>query len=290
MKRTVLFICGLLLSLLCQPVGAVGQSKFTPEGKILGGVVSSAGKWPWVTALLQADEPDNYFAQYCAGTLIADTWVLTAAHCATDFNPGEIQVAVGVFDLSSTTATRLSVKQIIVHPGYDTLTFVNDIALLELGQASDVTPLKLYSGESREELSMDLLGQTVTAVGWGEAYSGGSWQFPEQLWEVNLPIVDAGHCNLQYAPPSLSSSQVCAGFSQGKDVCRGDSGGPIVTMVDNQWAHAGLVSYGRACQTAFGCYGVYTRTSTFVDFIRTYVTDAQFTQAATAQPWIYLLL
>ncbi|MEA2115468.1 MAG: trypsin-like serine protease, partial [Thermodesulfobacteriota bacterium] len=51
------------------------------SGKILGGIESKSGDWPWVAALLRSREPNMYQAQYCSGVLIDDTWILTAAHC-----------------------------------------------------------------------------------------------------------------------------------------------------------------------------------------------------------------
>ena len=57
--------------------------------------------------------------------------------------------------------------------------------------------------------------------------------------------------------PDIAPSDVMAGFRNGnKDACNGDSGGPMVVPVDNEYKLAGLVSWGSGnCDT----YGAYTQ-------------------------------
>jgi hypothetical protein len=55
-------------------------------------------------------------------------------------------------------------------------------------------------------------------------------------------------------------------------------------VVDGQWVHVGLVSYGAICQELNGYYGVYTRSSAYVDFIKQYVPAARFTAGAPPPP------
>jgi secreted trypsin-like serine protease len=91
---------------------------------------------PWIVSLKNS-ATGNHF---CGGTLIADQWVLTAAHCL--FNSGKIKLAsqltatVGEYDLNSDPVTPASgIQQIYIHPDYNSSTSVNDIALLKLGSS-----------------------------------------------------------------------------------------------------------------------------------------------------------
>ena len=300
MKKTVLIVCALFFSLYGQTLYAAEQSlptegRFSPVPQIMGGYEAASGDWPWMTAILYAGESDMWKAQYCGGVLIAPTWVLTAGHCVEGQSAGDMQVAVGAYDLKNWSGTRIPVKRIVKHPAYNNQSFVNDIALLELNTASGQQSIAIFSGASMQGIDAKLLGQMTTLIGWGLADTPTTWYWPEKLRQINLPVVADSYCNNAFAV-TLQSSQFCAGYAAAKDACSGDSGGPMMLMVDGRWVHVGLVSYGAGCQEQNGYYGAYTRSSAYVDFIKQYVPTAQFTSAMVppvaapkSLPWLMLL-
>ena len=260
--------------------------------KILGGVQAAPGAWPWIAALLYANDSNVFSAQFCSGVLIDKSWVLTAAHCVQGMSAQGIQVAVGAWDLTAFTGSRTPVKSIRIHPQFSSTSLYNDIALVELSVPSSIQPIALFSGESVDNTPPSLLGKLVTVLGWGVADSTTSWYYPEILRQVSLPVVADSTCNDIYINPVLPS-QFCSGYWEGKDACEGDSGGPAVVQVDGHWVHAGIVSAGVSCQEYFGWYGKYTRTSAYLSFIRQYAPSVVVTgkiPAGGTLPAVNLLL
>jgi|688.fasta_scaffold277665_2 secreted trypsin-like serine protease len=237
---------------------------------VINGADVPAGEQPWVVGILQATVADDYLAQFCGGTLIAERWVLTAAHCTFDeegnaFTVEDLHVLVGRRVLRSDEGTRLAVDQIIRHPSFDTVTYSHDLALLRLRETTTTPIVTLAPTVSHDSLTG---GRQAMVVGWGVTQAGVG---ADTLQRAQVPLVATAACRQRYADYSLTlaPTMICAGYEVGGiDACTGDSGGPLLFWNNRQqrWLQIGIISWGSGCAEA-GIYGVYTQVSSFTEWI-----------------------
>ncbi|HEX5038938.1 MAG TPA: serine protease [Candidatus Limnocylindria bacterium] len=233
----------LLLTALVQPVAA----RPTPEPRIIGGEPADFGEYPFMVALLFEPTAGNDFQkQYCGGSLIASRWVLTAAHCV-DFleSPDEVAVAVDRTHLNSTEGQRRAVKAFYIHPDWDPNLLSPDAALLELKTpVTGVTPIQLASAADDV---FETPGTLLTVIGWGNTSGTGQASFPDELREVDVPVVDDATCDKANKGFVVPETMLCAG-DKGLDSCQGDSGGPLfATTAGGTEIQMGIVSWGFGC-------------------------------------------
>jgi len=242
---------------------------------IVGGTEVTKGRYPYQVALMTGN------SQYCGGTLIAPNYVLTAAHCAGYAN---VAAHIGRHKLSDTTETKevISVQKEILHPNYDDSTDENDIMLVKLASSSTYSTVKLDNGSQTLTEGTD-----VTVMGWGNTEERGFDS--DVLLEVEVDIVSNADCLESYTVDIFDSSLCAARL--GKDSCQGDSGGPLIVKGSSAESdvQVGIVSWGIGCaREEFP--GVYTRVSSYYDWITSHVEQDNTTLSPTISSTLPLSL
>jgi trypsin len=245
-----------LLAGLTTAVPVLAQEPIKPSGRrIVGGEPTDIKQHPWQVAL-------TIGSALCGGSIIAQRWVLTAAHCVTPTpRPSEVKAKANETDYAK-GGIWTEIERIVVHENYNMDTQENDIALVRLKSptAGRVIPLAFAA------LSVPS-GQPLEVTGWGVTAEGGSTP-SVTLRKATVPYVDNAICNTSAAYNGrIKPGMMCAGAQDGgMDACQGDSGGPLVWRTSDGPILVGVVSFGEGCARKLK-YGVYTRVSGYRDWI-----------------------
>lgn len=205
---------------------------------------------------------------YCGATFIKSDILVTAAHCVAAKN---FPLNVKLFLKETEKHKTLSVPAIAIsiHPNFTSPAKGYDIALIKVkltkDQAKDVSYIKYNSDAS---LFGDFWLDSLTAYGVGNTTSIGEI-FEKEIRTVDLPIVATQECKSLYPTAKIDGDIICAGYiiKGGKDTCRGDSGGPLISQNLNSGPMiVGITSWGQGCGQKNKA-GVYTRISSYEQWI-----------------------
>jgi secreted trypsin-like serine protease len=214
---------------------------------IVNGAEADECEWKWQVGLVRKGAREGT-TPYCGGMLIANKWVLTAAHCMQTALPKIVAGEHSIRARSGKEQYRNATRQ-FPHYLYNENTFDHDYALLELESPVDLTSCVGTIGLPEVDVSG---GEECWITGWGTLSAGG--RQPDVLQEAKVKILSNDDCkSTGYSASQITPAMICA---QGRnaddsiaDACQGDSGGPLVckTGVDGAWAIDGATSWGRGC-------------------------------------------
>uniref|UniRef100_A0A2K6CGE8 pancreatic elastase II n=1 Tax=Macaca nemestrina TaxID=9545 RepID=A0A2K6CGE8_MACNE len=232
----------LLLSALVAGALSCGVPSYPPGmSRMYGGEEARPNSWPWQVSLQYSSNGQWYHT--CGGSLIANNWVLTAAHCISSSRTYRVVLGQHNLYTAESGSLAVSVSKTVVHQDWnsDQVSKGNDIALLKLANPVSLT----------DKIQLACLPPAGTIL-------------PNKY-----PCYVTGWGNLQRRPLPLPLPFYNSGLPQG------DSGGPLnCQAADGRWEVHGIGSL----TSVLGCNyyympSIFTRVSNYNDWINSVIAN-----------------
>lgn len=239
-----------------------------PSNRIVGGEDALVHEFPYQVSLQLRNPVSGLSRHFCGGTILNNSYVLTAAHCKLKREDiQDIRVIAGAHNFSNKTGFEQtsSVEKFVNHPEYTEGVGPDDIAVIKLSMPFNFTDN--VQAANLPESDLNATGM-ATLSGWGYISTDYTDVRPKVLQKAELEIFDDQQCRKLYTTV-YEDTNLCAGHLPGvPNACKGDSGGPLAQTEDLNTYVIGVVSWGYYPCGARNRPTVFAEVAHYVDWIK----------------------
>ncbi|KAJ2366746.1 hypothetical protein H4S01_002540 [Coemansia sp. RSA 2610] len=196
--------------------------------RVVGGKGATDGEFPFAVYISNPKITDN---TACAGAILTEQVIVTAAYCVYDpstgkaVDPGQVNVGYGKSNKAQQPVAKVS--RIIISDTYNSTSGIDDIALLQVNLASQISDavnrIPVYSGDIQSD-------DSLTIMGWGSTDKIGV-ATNDVLSFANVTVGDDFSCGGVNLYQNSNGRAICTRnkLTPGVAPCLGDYGGPLIT-------------------------------------------------------------
>lgn len=242
--RTVLLLLMPFVLAACAnpqaPQGQLPEPGSQVTGVMGGEPVSADQNWARAIVLVLASNGER-----CTGALIKPDVILTAAHCV-EFGEDNVSFtirfrkAAGANDLVSLESAET--REVLAHEDYAAAgnVVINDIALIALKNPAPEGVVPLELAPSVRGLSSR---ESLLAIGYGKTKD---FHIAEPDSDVlhSAPVFAASRIGRDPVPSMTDQSElILVSQKNGKGICSGDSGGPLLRWQEGRYQILGVANF-----------------------------------------------
>ncbi|KAH8331836.1 hypothetical protein KR074_005671, partial [Drosophila pseudoananassae] len=229
----------------------VPMGKSSIEGRITNGYPAYEGKIPYQVGL---GFSKNGGGTWCGGSIIGNTWVMTAKHCTDGMESVTIYYG-SVWRLQAQFTHWVGRGDFIEHGS-------GDISLIRTPHVDFWSLVNKVELPTYNDRGNNYQGYWAVVSGWGKTSDDGG--VTEYLNAVDVQIGENSVCESYYG--NFSGDLICIPTPENKGTCSGDSGGPLV--LHDGGRQVGIVSFGSSAGCLSNGPKGMVRVTSYLDWIR----------------------